>query len=402
MKKHFWSTAGAALLCASMLAGCSNTSSSTTSGAASTGDSTAASAAPAGDTVKIGLNFELTGNVADYGTKELNGAKIAVDMFNAREDKPFTVETVEFDNIGQPAESVAGITKLIEQDKVVGVVGPATSASSIATYDFASSKQVPVISPSATQVDAMMNNGTPYEYAWRVCFEDSYQGKAMAEYAVNELGAKKAVVFNEASDYGRGLKNAFEEELKALGGETVYEAEYQSGDKDFQAIVTEAEKKDFDVVYIAGYYNETAQIVKALQADGVDKPIVGADGFDSHDFIKQIGAENANNIFYTTAYTTLDPSDELKAFIDKYKEEYNEEPSMFSALAYDATNLLLSSLEASGESGAALNEEIKKADFSGVTGKFSFDESTHTPNKSVLVVELVDGVQGNVKEVNAE
>lgn len=75
---------------------------------------------------------------------------------------------------------------------------------------------------------------------------------------------------------------------------------------------------------------------------------------------------------------------------------------MFSALAYDATNLLLSSLEASGESGAALNEEIKKADFSGVTGKFSFDESTHTPNKSVLVVELVDGVQGNVKEVNAE
>ncbi len=402
MKKHFWSTAGAALLCASMLAGCSNTSSSTTSGAASTGDSTAASAAPAGDTVKIGLNFELTGNVADYGTKELNGAKIAVDMFNAREDKPFTVETVEFDNIGQPAESVAGITKLIEQDKVVGVVGPATSASSIATYDFASSKQVPVISPSATQVDAMMNNGTPYEYAWRVCFEDSYQGKAMADYAVNELGAKKAVILNEVSDYGIGLADAFTEELDKLGGEVLDRSEYQSGDKDFASFITKIKDLDFDVIYIAGYYNEAAQIIKTAQADGIDKPIIGADGLDSADLISQIGAANANNIYYTTAYTAIDASDDLKAFIEAYKAEYGEDPSMFAALSYDATNMLLSALESSGKTGAELNEAIKNVDFSGVTGSFSFDEATHTPKKSVLVVELVDGVQSNVKEVEAE
>ena len=402
MKKHFWSTAGAALLCASMLAGCSNTSSSTTSGAASTGDSTAASAAPAGDTVKIGLNFELTGNVADYGTKELNGAKIAVDMFNAREDKPFTVETVEFDNIGQPAESVAGITKLIEQDKVVGVVGPATSASSIATYDFASSKQVPVISPSATQVDAMMNNGTPYEYAWRVCFDDSYQGKAMADYAVNELGAKKAVILNEVSDYGIGLADAFTEELDKLGGEVLDRSEYQSGDKDFASFITKIKDLDFDVIYIAGYYNEAAQIIKTAQADGIDKPIIGADGLDSADLISQIGAANANNIYYTTAYTAIDASDDLKAFIEAYKAEYGEDPSMFAALSYDATNMLLSALESSGKTGAELNEAIKNVDFSGVTGSFSFDEATHTPKKSVLVVELVDGVQSNVKEVEAE
>ncbi|UNT95392.1 ABC transporter substrate-binding protein [Allobaculum mucilyticum] len=402
MKKHFWSTAGAALLCASMLAGCSNTSSSTTSGAASTGDSTAASAAPAGDTVKIGLNFELTGNVADYGTKELNGAKIAVDMFNAREDKPFTVETVEFDDKGEPAESVAGITKLIEQDKVVGVVGPATSASSIATYDFASSKQVPVISPSATQVDAMMNNGTPYEYAWRVCFEDSYQGKAMADYAVNELGAKKAVILNEVSDYGIGLADAFAEELDKLGGEVLDRSEYQSGDKDFASFITKIKDLDFDVIYIAGYYNEAAQIIKTAQADGIDKPIIGADGLDSADLISQIGATNANNIYYTTAYSAIDASDDLKAFIEAYKAEYGEDPSMFAALSYDATNMLLSALESSGKTGAELNEAIKNVDFSGVTGSFSFDEATHTPKKSVLVVELVDGVQSNVKEVEAE
>ncbi len=417
MNKHIWKSAAAMALVSAMAAGCSNGSASST--ASSTAGSEAASSAAGssaaaastsgasgsklGDTVKIGFNFELSGNVADYGTKERNGATIAVDQWNAREDKPFTVEAVEIDDKGEPAESVSAITKLVEQDGVVGVVGPATSASSIATYDFATSKSVPVISPSATQVDAVMKqDGTPYEYAWRICFEDSYQGKGMAEYAYNELGMKKVAVINEVSDYGNGLAKAFTEEFKSLGGEIVDESQYQSGDKDFASFITKIKDKDFDGIYVAGYYNEAAQIVKAAQADGIDKPIIGADGLDSQDFIDQIGNDAANNIYYTTAYTAIDPSDELKTFIEDYKAKYGDEPSMFAALAYDATNLLLSSLEASGETGAALNEEIKKANFSGITGSFTFDEATHTPVKSVLVVELVDGKQSNVKEVKAD
>ncbi len=407
MNKHIWKSAAAMALVSAMAAGCSNggtsSAASSTAGTSSAASSTAASGTPTGDVVKIGLNFELSGNVADYGTKELNGAKIAINQFNAREDKPFTVEGVEIDDKGEPAESINAIQKLIEQDGVVGVVGPATSASSIATYEFATTSNVPVISPSATQVDAMMKqDGTPYEYAWRICFEDSYQGKGMADYAYNELGLRKVAVINEVSDYGNGLAKAFSDEFKSLGGEVVDETQYQSGDKDFASFITKLKDKDFDGIYVGGYYNEAAQIVKAAQADGIDKPIIGADGFDSQDFVEQIGAEAANNIYYTTAYTAIDPSDELKTFIDDYKAEYGDEPSMFAALSYDATNLLLSNLEATGETGAALNEAIKKADFSGITGSFSFDESNHTPIKSVLVVELVDGVQSNVKEVKAE
>lgn len=248
----------------------------------------------------------------------------------------------------------------------------------------------------------MKTDGTPYEFAWRVCFEDSYQGKAMAMYAYDDLGAKNVAILNEVSDYGTGLAKAFTDEFESLGGKIVDRSEYQSGDKDFSSFITKLKDKDFDAIYVAGYYNEAAQIVKAARADGIDTPIIGADGFDSTDFINQVGTDTANNIFYTTAYTAIDPSDELKKFIDDYKAEYGEEPSMFAALAYDATNLLLSSLEASGETGAALNEEIKKANFTGITGSFSFDESNHTPKKSVLVVELVDGVQSNVKEVKAD
>ena len=86
-------------------------------------------------------------------------------------------------------------------------------------------------------------------------------------------------------------------------------------------------------------------------------------------------------------------------FIEAYKAEYNEEPDMFSVLAYDATNLALQALETAGATGEKLNEAIKNIEFTGLTGSFTFDE-THTPIKDVLVVELVDGVQENTIKVN--
>ncbi|MDO4664095.1 MAG: ABC transporter substrate-binding protein [Erysipelotrichaceae bacterium] len=397
MNTKIWKSAAAVCLSSAMVAGCSNAP-------ASNGNSTAATGgADLGDTVKVGLNYELSGPTADYGIKERNGATIAIDQFNAREDKPFTIEGVEIDNKGEPAEAVTAVTKLIEQDGVAGVVGPATSGCSIATFDFATAKQVPVVAPSATQVGATLKpDGSAYEYAWRVCFEDSIQGKAMAEHAFNDLQMKKVVVINEVSDYGNGVSAAFKEKFQELGGEILDETQYQSGDKDFASFVTKIKDLDFDGIYVAGYYNEAAQIVKAVRAEGIDKPIIGPDGFDSKDFIKQVGEEAANNIFYTTAYTAADPSEELSKFIEDYNAKYGEDPSMFAALSYDATNLLLQALETSGKTGADLNEAIKNIEFSGITGSFSFDEATHTPKKNVLVVELVDGVQSNVVSVEVE
>lgn len=395
MNTKIWKSAAAVCLTSAMIAGCSNAPAS--NGNAATGG------ADLGDTVKVGLNFELSGPTADYGTKERNGAAIAIEQFNAREDKPFTVEGVEIDNKGEPAEAVTATTKLIEQDQVAGVVGPATSGCSIATFDFATAKQVPVVAPSATQVGATLKpDGSAYEFAWRVCFEDSFQGKGMAEYAFKTLGIKKVAIINEVSDYGNGVSAAFKEKFVELGGEVLDETQYQSGDKDFASFVTKIKDLDFDGIYVAGYYNEAAQIVKAIKAEGIDKPIIGADGFDSQDFIDQVSAETANNIFYTTAYTAIEPSEELTRFIADYNAKYGEDPSMFAALSYDATNLLLQALETSGKTGADLNEAIKNIEFSGITGSFSFDQTTHTPKKNVLVVELVDGVQSNVESVKVE
>ena len=391
MKGNFLKVLASSALAVGMLAGCS-------SGGTAGGGKTLAD----GDTVTMGLNFELSGATASYGTAEYNGAKLAIDQYNANKDSKYKIEIAEQDNKGDNSESTTAATRLITEDGASVLVGPATSTTSIATYQVASDNAVPVISPSATQIDATTNdNGETYPYAFRICFEDSYQGAAMAQYAYETLGVKKAAIINEVSDYGQGLAKTFKEDFTEMGGEVVAEKSYNSGDQDFASMLTDMKSKDFDVLYIAGYYSEAGLIIKQARDMGIDTPIVGADGFESEVLAQLAGAENLNNTYYTTCYTTLNASEELTNFIDSYTEEYGEAPNMFSALAYDSANLALQALEEAGATGEELKTTLEGIEFSGITGSFTFDD-THSPIKTVMVVELENGVQTAATEVSVE
>ncbi|MGN1344178.1 MAG: ABC transporter substrate-binding protein [Traorella sp.] len=346
------------------------------------------------DTVKIGLNFELTGAVAEYGNAELRGAELAIKLANESGKNKFTYEAVSYDNKSDAQEATTLAAKLVS-DGVVGVVGPATSGASKATYPTSNDSKVIVISPSATQNQQTLDtNGNVYEYVYRICFEDSYQGSAMAQYAYDELNARTAAIYGSvSSDYAKGLNDAFTAQFTKLGGKIVASESYQDGDTDFSSVLTTLASKDFDVLYIPGYYNEAGLIIKQARGLNIDCPIIGADGFDSPTLPDLAGASNLNDVYYTTAYTTVGASDSLQAFVDAYKKEYDSEPSMFEALAFDSMNLLIQAIEKAGTTDAdAVNKAVAEISFSGVTGDFTFDE-THTPIKSVLVVELVDGKQ---------
>ncbi len=356
------------------------------------------------DSYKVGLHYELTGGVADYGNAELNGSKLAIKQANEKAGNEKYVAAV-YDNRSDATEAVTLAAQLVA-DKVVGVVGPATSGASAATYQILNDAKVSVISPSATANNVTLtnpddSNSAVYDHVFRVCFEDSYQGAAMAQFSVDTLGKSKAVIYGDSSsDYAKGLMKAFEDQFTKLGGTIVAKESYQDKDTDFTSVLTKLKGLDFDLLYIPGYYNEAGLIIKQAKELGIDVTIVGPDGFDSTTFIDLAGAANLNDVYFTTAYTTVGASAELQAFIDAYKAEYNTEPNMFSALAYDATNLLIQAVEAAGSNDATkIQQALANVQFSGVTGSFSFNEA-HTPIKSVLVVKLVDGVQSDAISVS--
>ncbi|MFV0254732.1 MAG: ABC transporter substrate-binding protein [Erysipelotrichaceae bacterium] len=353
--------------------------------------------------VVIGFNFELTGAVADYGQMEEKGASLAAKLANDNGgvlDQEINVITV--DNQSELTEVVSATTKLATMDNAVAIIGPATSGNSAASFESASQNATPNISPSATADGVTMDgDGNLLEYAFSLSFQDSYQGSVMGKFAIDNMQAKKAVIFSDnSSDYAKGLADNFETYFTENGGSIVSVEAYTAGETDFNAVLTNIASMDFDILFVPGYYAEVGLIIRQARAMGIDKPILGGDGYGSPELVNLATEEHLNNVYYSTGFNSESDSQVVKDFISAFEAEYNESPGSFAALAYDATNLLIDAIERAGSTDReAVKEAIAATEsFVGVTGTVSFAEN-HTPIKSVVVIGLNNGVQSSAVEV---
>ncbi len=346
--------------------------------------------------IKIGINYELSGDVASYGQSSVDGIIMAIDEINAAGGiNGKKLVPVKYDNKSEPAEAITLANKLISQDDVLAILGPATSGSFKSEISVAEKKKVPVISGSATADDVTVDKAGKKEYAFRICYTDSFQGTAMANFASQNLTAKKAVIIKDnSSDYAKGLAENFIKTFTAAGGTIVGEEAYVAKDKDFNAILTKVKGLDFDVIYLPGYYQEAGLIIKQARALGIDKPVLGADGFDSPDLAKLAGDKALTKVYFTNHYSSLDKDPAVAKFIDDFKKKYNREPDAFNALGYDLAKFLADGISRSKSvDREALKEALASTkDFSSVTGSFSIDEN-HNPVKSIVVIGLENGVQ---------
>ncbi|NLU53128.1 MAG: ABC transporter substrate-binding protein [Clostridiaceae bacterium] len=345
--------------------------------------------------IRIGINYELTGKIATYGQSSVEGIELALEQINAAGGvNGKLIKATKYDNKSDNAEATTLTTKLITKDKVITVLGPATSGAFKSTIPVAIKNKVPVISGSATADDVTVDKNGVKEYAFRICFNDSYQGTAMANFALNNLSKKKAVVImDSSSDYGKGLAENFVTTFIAGGGEVVAQEAYVAGDKDFNAIITKIKDKDFDVIFIPGYYEEAGLIIKQARTQGIDVPILGADGFDSPVLLELAGPEALNNVYYSNHYSSLDQDPKVVKFIQDFKAKYNKEPDAFAALGYDLAMFAVDAISRAKElTGPAVKEALEATEnFEGITGSFSVDEF-HNPVKAIVVIGLENGV----------
>ena len=135
--------------------------------------------AASSDDIKVGANFELTGNQANYGTACMEGLKLAVKEANEAggiNGKKITI--IEADTKSEAAESVNAATKLISDDKVVAIVGPAVTANVIAESDVATQNKVPIVAPAATNPNVTVKDGELKPFVFRSCFIDPQRPSA--------------------------------------------------------------------------------------------------------------------------------------------------------------------------------------------------------------------------------
>ncbi|HJA50740.1 MAG TPA: ABC transporter substrate-binding protein [Candidatus Fusicatenibacter intestinipullorum] len=388
--KKFTSACLVAALSTALLAGCGGEKK----------DSAAANA----DKYVIGASFELTGNVANYGKSTLSGLKLAVDQVNKAggvNGKQLVV--VESDNKSEPAESGNSVTKLITQDKVVAVVGPATSGCVFAATPVVTSNKVPLIAPCATAPAITVDNGQVKEFIFRACFIDPFQGRVMAEFADKTLGVKNVAILHDASsDYSKGLAEVFEKTLNEKGGKVVAKEAFLAKDIDFKAALTKIKAANPEAIYIPGYYEEVAKIIKQTREIGLNVPLIGCDGWDSPKLVEIAGPEALNNTYFSSAFSVQDQTESVQKFIADYKAMYQKDPDIFCMQGYNAGLVLADALKRAGDGadGTKLAAAIAATkDLPVASGKLTYDKD-HNPIISAIIIEMKDGVQSFKEKIS--
>jgi len=338
------------------------------------------------DEIKFGAYFPMTGAYAAGGQMTMEGIKLANKLRPRVTDK--NIRVILVDNKSDKVESANAVSRLINSEKVVAIIGTYASSNAIAGAELCERAGVPMIAPSAT--NPMVTQGK--KYVFRACFIDPFQGEVMAKYAINKLNTKTVVIIQDlAADYSVGLSNFFKKSFVKLteNEDSILETlSYQTGDQDFTAQLTKTKSLNPDCIFIPGYFGDIALFARQAQEVGIKAPLLAADAAQAPELI-EIGGSAVEGLIFSNHYAPESSSEGIgKKFVDAFKKEYNSIPNAFSALGFDVYNMIADVIEQSGDpSPEKIKDGIKNLkDYQAVTGKITIDENGNARKSAVILM----------------
>lgn len=346
---------------------------------------------PDATTVKIGGIGPLTGVYANYGLSEKNGAELAVKEINeAGGIAGKQIELSYQDSQGESESAVNAYGKLMDWGMEVSL-GCVLSGENASVVAAARDDDVLLITPSGSADKCIDGN----DKAFRVCFYDSYQGAAAAQYIKdNNMVDTVGFLYQSDNDYSVGLYNAFVAKCGELGI-TIAETQTftSSTNTDFSTQVSALVSSGVKLVFIPLYAEEASTFL--TQAHGKfadDVYFFGADGLDGILGKVEQDTSLANNVLMLTPFAADNPAENVQSFVKKYQEAYGATPDQFAADAYDAIYVIKAAVEKAGStSGAALASALTSLTVDGVTGVMTWTADGNT-NKPASAILYYDGV----------
>ena len=342
-----------------------------------------------GDEILIGEYGSLTGTTATFGQSTDNAIQMAFDEINAAGGLlGKKVKVLVEDDQSKPEEAATAVTKLINQNHVVAMLGEVSSSRSLAAAPICQANGVPMISPSSTNPRVTQVG----DYIFRVCFIDPFQAEVGARIAWETLKLKKVAILSDVrNDYSVGLQTFFRQHFKQLGGEIIAEQSYSEGDSDFRAQLTQIKSANPEAIYVPGYYTEVATIARQARELGITVPLIGGDGWDSPR-LWEIGGEALNGCYFSNHYSVDDPAPAVQKFVADYRKRYNQTPDALAALGYDAARILADAIT---RAGATSGDKIRDAlaatkSFQGVTGQITINAERNAV-KPAVVLKIENG-----------
>ena len=180
------------------------------------------------------------------------------------------------------------------------------------------------------------------------------------------------------NDYGNEIaeifKNNFESETQKVVGNEAYDAKA----KNYRGMLTKIKSFNPDVIYIAGYYEDTGELLKEAKELGINVQFIGATAIEDNKFLELAG-KNAEGIVYplATGFDAQSQDTTTKQFVDAFKKKFNYEPGWVESHCYDAFMLIVNAMKKTGKTdGESIRQYLDSmGSYSGVTGAIKFDSN---------------------------
>lgn len=329
----------------------------------------------------------MTGDSAQFGDMKVKAIQLALDEVNeAGGIDGKKVNLLVGDDTGNPREAPNVGQKFAEDEKVLAVIGHWNSSCTLAARGIYNDAGMPVITDSVNK--DITDGSTPYLY--RISLTDTAQAEYLAEYAYEVMGKRKVGIMYTSNDFGTGITADFSRVFEEKGGEVVATETYHEGQSiDFTPQLTKLRNEDPDLMFIAGYYVETALIAQQAKSVGLDVPMLGTDGISSEELIK-LGGTAVEGILFTGFFHPQVKYPGTEEFVTSFREKYNREPDTYAALAYDSAKIILKAIEEKGATREGIKSYLSEVkDFPGVAGPISFDDKNDV-TRGIIILEVKD------------
>jgi branched-chain amino acid transport system substrate-binding protein len=321
--------------------------------------------------IQIGLILPLTGGAAPLGKPSQNGMQLALEEYNStrKSGEPAIEYTVEDDG-AQPATAVSAFQKLVSAQHIRLLLGPLTSGTTLAVAPLAERDKVILISPGAS-APAVTTAG---DYIFRDELSEAVGARSQAELGYSRLGYRSVALLYVNNEYGTGTATIFQKRFLELGGRVVANEAFLPGTSDFRTALEKIKLAGPDAIVVV-FQDSIVNIVRQIAELKISAHIFTTPVFEDPTTVQTLGplAEGIIYTYYGT-FNVGDPSS--RRFVIAYQQRFQEPPTYYAALGYDAANMMFLALRSSH-----FNEDNTRdgllaiRNFPGVSGTMSFDKN---------------------------
>ena len=312
------------------------------------------------------------------------------------------------DSEGSPVRTIKAAQSLIEEHGVIAIIGALTSAETLPIAALAGPYEIPLIAPTASE-DGL---ATLNPYVFQINATPGAQGRRIADHAVGDLGLRTLATLASRDSYGERIVKEFTARAEESGSDVIVQTWYEPGTTDYKGqlerirdaglalhppaiLAAEADSlllgdirlaaapnvvdpdtvepapvHTLDGLLIAGGKDDVLLIAPQVAFHQIHSRLLGSDGWNHHEVARDSYTDSA---VFVAKYFTRSHLLSVREFLGAFRERFNRDQSIASALGYDAMKAVLTAIDSGGTSPRRLQNALENlGEIPGATGKISF------------------------------